>query len=260
MGSGETVPNTTWPEWYERAVRQPYRSAVRDIVHEYEAYDIQTKTQEISVAILQRLREEYADSPIEFESISIGNIAYPDEINAEIQRKLAAEQDLERTAPRAPDRRAGSPDRGHQRAWPRCGSAHRQRDAHPALRAARDAGELHAAVAVSPRDGDRHAHERHGGVAGGAGVVALQRTGRAREAGAARARAREPRRAPSAPRPCRASRFRFGRRPARGRGACSPRTPRGPPGSTARRCGCCRPGPPRVRRDRGRRTSAPHRS
>ncbi|MBK7774786.1 MAG: hypothetical protein IPI43_11720 [Sandaracinaceae bacterium] len=98
MGSGETVPNTTWPEWYERAVRQPYRSAVRDIVHEYEAYDIQTKTQEISVAILQRLREEYADSPIEFESISIGNIAYPDEINAEIQRKLAAEQDLERMA------------------------------------------------------------------------------------------------------------------------------------------------------------------
>ena len=72
--------------------------AVRDIVHEYEAYDIQTKTQEISVAILQRLREEYADSPIEFESISIGNIAYPDEINAEIQRKLAAEQDLERMA------------------------------------------------------------------------------------------------------------------------------------------------------------------
>lgn len=98
MGRGDLAPNTTWPEWYDRAVRQPYRSAVRDIVHEYEAYDIQTKTQEISVAILQRLREEYADSPIEFESISIGNIAYPDEINAEIQRKLAAEQDLERMA------------------------------------------------------------------------------------------------------------------------------------------------------------------
>lgn len=96
MGSGETVEGSEWPEWYHRTVRQPYRSAVRDIVHEYEAYDIQTKTQEISVAILQRLREEYADSPIEFESISIGNIAYPPEINAEIQRKLAAEQDLER--------------------------------------------------------------------------------------------------------------------------------------------------------------------
>lgn len=98
MGSGTLVPNTQWPEWYDRTVRQPYRSAVRDIVHEYEAYDIQTKTQEISAAILTRLREEYADSPIEFESISIGNIAYPAEINAEIQRKLAAEQDLERMA------------------------------------------------------------------------------------------------------------------------------------------------------------------
>ena len=70
--------------------------AVRDMVHEYEAYDIQTKTQEISTHILERLREVYADSPIEFESISIGNITYPAEINAEIQRKLAAEQDLER--------------------------------------------------------------------------------------------------------------------------------------------------------------------
>jgi len=96
MGEGAAPEGSDWPEWYHRSVRQPYRSSVRDIVHEYEAYDIQTKTQEISVAILQRLREEYADSPIEFESISIGNITYPDEINAEIQRKLAAEQDLER--------------------------------------------------------------------------------------------------------------------------------------------------------------------
>ena len=96
MGTSDVVPGTEWPEWYFNTVRQPYRSAVRDTVHEYEAYDIQTKTQEISTHILERLREIYADSPIEFESISIGNITYPAEINAEIQRKLAAEQDLER--------------------------------------------------------------------------------------------------------------------------------------------------------------------
>jgi regulator of protease activity HflC (stomatin/prohibitin superfamily) len=135
-------------------VRQPYRSAVRDIVHEYEAYDIQTKTQEISVAILQRLREEYADSPIEFESISIGNIAYPDEINAEIQRKLAAEQDLERMAR---ERQIAEQEaqivvtnaRGRARRAQRIV----QRDAsrRRGVRAARDAGELHAAVASRPR-------------------------------------------------------------------------------------------------------------
>ncbi len=96
MGTSTIVPGTEMPEWYFNSVRQPYRSAVRDTVHEYAAYDIQTKTQEISAHILDRLRDTYADSPIEFESISIGNITYPAAINAEIQRKLAAEQDLER--------------------------------------------------------------------------------------------------------------------------------------------------------------------
>lgn len=96
MGAEETEGQNALPEWYVRDVRQPLRSAVRDVVHEYNAYDIQAKTQEISVHIMERLREAYLSSPISFESISIGNLTYPDAINAEIQRKLAAEQDLER--------------------------------------------------------------------------------------------------------------------------------------------------------------------
>lgn len=96
MGSSEVVGEAGLPEWYGRAVRQPYRSAVRDVVHEYDAYDIQTKTQEISAHIRTRLREEYETTPISIESISIGNLTYPAAINAEIQRKLASEQDLER--------------------------------------------------------------------------------------------------------------------------------------------------------------------
>ena len=84
------------PEWYTRNVRQPCRTAVRDIVHSYDAYDIQSRTQDISARILARLQDEWADSPVVFENISIGNLQYPAAINAEIQRKLAAEQDLER--------------------------------------------------------------------------------------------------------------------------------------------------------------------
>lgn len=84
------------PEWYVRNVMRPYRTAVRDTVHGYDAYDIQVQTQTIGAQILERLVEEYGDSPIQFESISIGNLTYPAAINQEIQRKLAAEQDLER--------------------------------------------------------------------------------------------------------------------------------------------------------------------
>lgn len=84
------------PAWYIRSVQRPYRAAVRDIVHQYDAYDIQSQTAEIGAHILERLQHEYADSPIVFETMSIGNLAYPEAINEEIQRKLAAEQDLER--------------------------------------------------------------------------------------------------------------------------------------------------------------------
>ena len=84
------------PEWYIRAVRQPFRTAVRDAVHDYDAYDIQSATQEIAARIIAQVQENYAGTPIHFETLSIGNLAYPAEINAEIQRKLAAEQDLER--------------------------------------------------------------------------------------------------------------------------------------------------------------------
>lgn len=96
LGSGQPVGQDGPPEWFVRAVKQNVRSAVRDTVYTYDAYDIQAKTQDIGTKILQRLRDEYAETPIEIEAISIGNITYPEAINAEIQRKLAAEQDLER--------------------------------------------------------------------------------------------------------------------------------------------------------------------
>ena len=86
------------PEWFLRNVRQPYRSAVRDVVHSYAAYDIQTRTAEIGAEILRRLQKEYAKTPIQFETMSIGDLTYPAAINKEIEAKLAAEQDLERIA------------------------------------------------------------------------------------------------------------------------------------------------------------------
>lgn len=102
LGSGDPIVGPrpegqpAWPEWYTRNVRQPARTAVRDIVHTYDAYDIQARTEDISQRIVARLQEEWGDSPIVFEAVSIGNLTYPEAINVEIQRKLAAEQDLER--------------------------------------------------------------------------------------------------------------------------------------------------------------------
>ncbi len=91
-----TAEEGAMPEWYIRNVRQPYRTAVRDTVHEFDAYDIQSQTQEIASRILERVHNEYDGTPIVFETVSIGNLTYPAAINQEIQRKLATEQDLER--------------------------------------------------------------------------------------------------------------------------------------------------------------------
>ena len=95
-GIGTPTRGGELPEWYIRAVQQPYRTAVRDIVHQFDAYDIQAQTESIAGRILERMQNLFADTPVQFETISIGNLAYPEAINAEIQRKLAAEQDLER--------------------------------------------------------------------------------------------------------------------------------------------------------------------
>jgi len=103
LGAGDMLTGATHdseggslPTWYVRNVQQPCRTAVRDIVHGYEAYDIQKETPEIGRRILDRLREQWAESPVVFETISIGNLTYPEQINREIQRKLATEQDLSR--------------------------------------------------------------------------------------------------------------------------------------------------------------------
>jgi regulator of protease activity HflC (stomatin/prohibitin superfamily) len=96
FGTGEATEKDGAPQWFTGAVRQPYRSAVRDVLYTYDAYDIQAKTQEIGLKVQERLQAEFKDSPIELQAISIGNIVYPEAINAEIQQKLAAEQDLER--------------------------------------------------------------------------------------------------------------------------------------------------------------------
>lgn len=98
FGTGQSVTKDGPPEWFTRAVQQTYRSAVRDVVYTYDAYQIQVETQNLGTKILDRLRVEYAGTPIDFEAISIGNITYPAAINAEIQQKLAAEQDLDRMA------------------------------------------------------------------------------------------------------------------------------------------------------------------
>ena len=82
--------------WYKNNVQQQYRAIVREEVRTYQAYDVKGSSKKIAENILQTLRTSYMNTPILFESVSIGNIDYPLKVNLEIEAKLAAQQKLER--------------------------------------------------------------------------------------------------------------------------------------------------------------------
>ena len=94
----EVVERYSGADWYAQNVRRPYRTAVREVVRQRNAFDIKDQSTEIATAILERLRDEYEDMPFEFLSMSIGNINYPPSVEQRVIANLAAEQRRQRMA------------------------------------------------------------------------------------------------------------------------------------------------------------------
>lgn len=83
-------------DWYANNVRRPYTTAVREEVRQHEAFAIKDRSEAIAKSVLERLREEYKDTPIEFVSLSIGNISYPKSVQERVVQNLASEQRRQR--------------------------------------------------------------------------------------------------------------------------------------------------------------------
>ncbi len=92
----ELVERYSGEDWYTNNVRRPYRTAVREVVRRYTAFDIKNESVEVAETILNRLQDEYADTPFEFLSVSIGNIDYPANVEERVVANLAAEQRRQR--------------------------------------------------------------------------------------------------------------------------------------------------------------------
>ena len=92
----ELVERYSGPEWYANNVRRPYRTAVREVVRTRDAFAIKGDSIGIAETILKRLRSEYAETPFEFLSVSIGNIDYPESVTERVVANLAAEQRRQR--------------------------------------------------------------------------------------------------------------------------------------------------------------------
>ncbi len=92
----EVVERYSGNDWYAQNVARPYKTAVREVVRGYVAFEIKNQSLEIAALILERLRSEYEDTPFEFLSVSIGNIDYPDSVEQRVVANLAAEQRRQR--------------------------------------------------------------------------------------------------------------------------------------------------------------------
>ncbi len=104
----EVVEKWGGANWYEWNVKERLRTIVRVEASKFSALEIQTKTPEVKAQIAEQLRKRIASSidangktmqtPFVIESVDIGEIHFPEEVKAAIERKIATTQELERQA------------------------------------------------------------------------------------------------------------------------------------------------------------------
>jgi len=82
--------------WYPANVRDQYRSEVRAKVQALDAFAVKARSGEIAEAVLSDMRKRYEGTPIEFISVDIGDITYPQVVVDSVIRKVVTNEDNER--------------------------------------------------------------------------------------------------------------------------------------------------------------------
>ena len=81
--------------WYQSNIKEPVRTQVRKAVQIYKSTEVKENRASIENEVLIELHNFLADKPFEVDTISVGNIDYPDVVENAVERKLAAQQQLE---------------------------------------------------------------------------------------------------------------------------------------------------------------------
>jgi hypothetical protein len=82
--------------WYNNNVREQFRAAVRERVQALEPFEVKEQYIEIAEGVLSEMTDRYADSPIEFMSVDIGDIQYPQVVVDAVIRKFVTNEENER--------------------------------------------------------------------------------------------------------------------------------------------------------------------
>jgi regulator of protease activity HflC (stomatin/prohibitin superfamily) len=83
-------------DWYVANVQQQFRAATRSKVQELEAFEVKDRMDEIAEAVLADMKGRYANTPIEFLSVDIGNIEYPVVVVDSVVKKFVTNENNER--------------------------------------------------------------------------------------------------------------------------------------------------------------------
>lgn len=82
--------------WYVNNVRDQYRATVRDKVQKLDVFEVKDDMRRIGDEVLADMKGRYADTPIEFLSIDIGDITYPQGVVDSVVAKFVTNEENER--------------------------------------------------------------------------------------------------------------------------------------------------------------------
>jgi uncharacterized protein (DUF2164 family) len=83
-------------EWYPHNVRDQYRATVRDKVQRLDVFEVKDDMRAIGDEVLADMKARYAETPIEFLSVDVGDITYPQGIVDSVVAKFVTNEENER--------------------------------------------------------------------------------------------------------------------------------------------------------------------
>ncbi len=88
----QVVENFGGEKWYERYVRETFRTYVRDAVQRYDSRDLKAQRENIAIEVTEKLRTYLEQTPFTLTRVVVGNINYPDIVANAVEKRLAAQQ------------------------------------------------------------------------------------------------------------------------------------------------------------------------
>jgi hypothetical protein len=92
----EVIERYGGEDWYVNNVRDQYRATVRDKVQKLDVFEVKDDMRRIGDVVLADMKARYADTPIEFLSIDIGDITYPQGVVDSVVAKFVTNEENER--------------------------------------------------------------------------------------------------------------------------------------------------------------------